>query len=84
MAVRSPDDLQGDPHLRARGALVTIAHPEVGLECHVANPIRMRRTPLAPTGAAPLLGEHTAEVLTRVLGPSADEVARLTESGVCR
>jgi len=84
MAVLSSDDLVADPHLAARGAIVDVAHAEVGIERHGANPIRLGRTALPPSGPAPLLGEHTAEVLTRVLGLSADEVARLVADGVCR
>jgi crotonobetainyl-CoA:carnitine CoA-transferase CaiB-like acyl-CoA transferase len=84
MAVLSPDDLGADPHLAARRAIIEIEHPEVGLERHGANPIRLSRTALRPSGPAPLLGEHTGEVLTGVLDLSADEVARLVTAGVCR
>jgi benzylsuccinate CoA-transferase BbsF subunit len=84
MPALSPDDLRADPHLAARGAIVTVEHPEVGPERHAANPIRMSRTPLVVAGPAPLLGQHTEDVLTRVLGLSRDEVERLAAGGVCR
>jgi benzylsuccinate CoA-transferase BbsF subunit len=84
MAVLSPDDLRADPHLAARGAIVTVEHPEIGPERHIGNPLRMSRTPLAATGAAPLLGADTEDVLTRVLGLTRDEIARLVKDGVCR
>ena len=42
---------------------------------------RMRMSPPAP---APGLGEHTREVLTRVLGLGEDEVEVLVAQGVCR
>ncbi len=84
MAVLSPDDLAADPHLAARGAIIDVAHAEVGIERHGANPIRLSRTALPAAAPASLLGEHTAEVLTGVLGLSADEVARLVADGVCR
>jgi benzylsuccinate CoA-transferase BbsF subunit len=84
MPVQNPDDLRADPHLAARGSLVTVEHPEIGPERHVANPIRFGRTPKAPERPSPCLGEHTEAVLRRVLGLSAAEVAALVEEGVCR
>jgi crotonobetainyl-CoA:carnitine CoA-transferase CaiB-like acyl-CoA transferase len=84
MAVEGPDDLRADPHLAARGALVAVEHPEMGRERHAGNPVRPSLTPLAPPRPAPLLGEHTEEVLTRVLGLDRAEVARLADDGVCR
>ncbi len=84
MPVLSPDDIVGDPHLAARGAIVTVEHAEVGPECHGANPIRMSRTTLRTAAAAPLLGEHTVEVLTGWLGLSPREVDALVATGVCR
>jgi benzylsuccinate CoA-transferase BbsF subunit len=84
MPVLDPDDLRADAHLAARGAIVTVEHPEVGSERHAGNPIRMSRTPLVVAGPAPLLGEHTDEVLSRVLGLSREEIERLAAEGVCR
>jgi crotonobetainyl-CoA:carnitine CoA-transferase CaiB-like acyl-CoA transferase len=82
--VQSPDDIRADPHLAARNAIISVEHPEVGTEHHGANPLRLGRTPLTAAGAAPLLGEHTEEVLSRVLGLSPDAIARLVAEGVCR
>jgi len=82
--VESPDDLRADPHLAARGALVTVEHLEIGPERHIGNPLRMSRTRLVPPRPAPLLGADTEEVLTRWLGLSAEDVTRLADEGVCR
>jgi crotonobetainyl-CoA:carnitine CoA-transferase CaiB-like acyl-CoA transferase len=84
MPVQSANDHRADPHLAARGAIVTVEHPEIGPERHAGNPLRMSRTPLAPPQAAPLLGADTEAVLTSVLGLRREEVARLVEEGVCR
>ena len=84
MSVQNGDDHRADPHLQARGALVTVEHGEIGPERHAGNPIRLSRTPLAPPRAAPLLGEHTEAVLVEVLGLGREEVARLVDEGVCR
>src|SRR5581483_3292714 len=42
MPVQNADDQRADPHLAARGAIVTVVHPEIGPERHSANPLRMR------------------------------------------
>jgi crotonobetainyl-CoA:carnitine CoA-transferase CaiB-like acyl-CoA transferase len=82
--VESPDDLRADPHLAARGSLVTVQHAEVGVEHHAGNPIRMSRTQSTTAPASPLLGEHTGEVLSERLGLSQDEVEALIAEGICR
>jgi len=83
MPVQNPDDHRADAHFAARNSIVTVQHPEMGPERHAGNPIRMSRTQLVTAGPAPLLGADTGEVLTRVLGLSAAEVAQLIEGGVC-
>ncbi|MFN8644655.1 MAG: CoA transferase [Candidatus Binatia bacterium] len=83
MAVLGPDELRGDAHLLARGAIVTVEHPEIGPERHIGTPVRLSATPLATAGAAPLLGDATADVLVNVLGVPAEEARRLIADGVC-
>jgi crotonobetainyl-CoA:carnitine CoA-transferase CaiB-like acyl-CoA transferase len=84
MPVVHGEDLRADPHLAARGAIVTMHHPEVGAERHAGNPLRFTRIPLVPAGPSPLLGADTVAVLREVLGLSADEVDELERGGVCR
>jgi benzylsuccinate CoA-transferase BbsF subunit len=84
MPVMGPLDHHADPHLAARGAIVTLHNPEIGDERHIGNPIRLSRLPQRRAERAPRLGEHTEEVLTSVLGLTPDEVAALVEDGVCR
>jgi crotonobetainyl-CoA:carnitine CoA-transferase CaiB-like acyl-CoA transferase len=83
MAVQNGDDHRADAHLAARGAIVTVEHPEIGAERHVANPIRLSRTPLPAPAPAPLLGADSRAVLAAVLGLDGDEIERLVASGVC-
>jgi crotonobetainyl-CoA:carnitine CoA-transferase CaiB-like acyl-CoA transferase len=84
MPVMSPDDQRADAHLAARGAIVTVEHAEIGAERHIANPLRMTRTAVRNAGAAPLLGEHTGEILRDWLGIGADEITGLVAENVCR
>jgi crotonobetainyl-CoA:carnitine CoA-transferase CaiB-like acyl-CoA transferase len=50
----------------------------------VRNPIRYSRTPVEPGRSAPLLGEHTDEVLAERLGLAADELQSLRDRGVLK
>jgi formyl-CoA transferase len=63
-----------DAHVRARDMVVEIDHPVLG-RLHVpGSPIKMSETPPVITGRAPLLGEHTHDVL-REAGCSDEEIA---------
>jgi crotonobetainyl-CoA:carnitine CoA-transferase CaiB-like acyl-CoA transferase len=84
MPVMGPKAHCADPHLAERGFLVTLHHAEVGDERHVGNPIRMSRLPQRTATSSPLLGAETEDVLTSVLGLTADEVRTLVDEGVCR
>jgi len=84
MPVMGPLDHLADPHLRARDAIITVPHPEVGDGRHIRNPLRFSRLPQRVGGAAPCMGADTEDVLTSVLGLDADEVAELVATGVCR
>jgi benzylsuccinate CoA-transferase BbsF subunit len=83
MAVQNGDDHRADPHLAARGAIVTVHHEDLGAERHAANPIRLSRTPLRAPAAAPLLGADSRGVLSETLGLAVDEIERLIAEGVC-
>jgi crotonobetainyl-CoA:carnitine CoA-transferase CaiB-like acyl-CoA transferase len=47
-----------------------------------ASPLRLSRTPPEYRNAPPLLGEHSKEVLTNLLGLSNEEVVRLRKAGI--
>lgn len=66
-----------DPQVVARKMVGELRHPAAGPVASVANPIRLSRTPPTYSRPPPTLGEHTAEVLTEVLGLSSDEIARI-------
>jgi len=63
------DDMQ----TRARGLIVQLEHPAIGLARSIANPIRFSNTPVTYRLPPPLLGEHTSEVL-QSLGYSGEDV----------
>jgi crotonobetainyl-CoA:carnitine CoA-transferase CaiB-like acyl-CoA transferase len=71
-----------DPQVQARGLKVELPHALGGTVPQVASPIRLSGTPVEYRRAPPLLGEHTLEVLTSVLGLSGEAVMALREAGV--
>jgi crotonobetainyl-CoA:carnitine CoA-transferase CaiB-like acyl-CoA transferase len=84
MPVMNGDDHRADPHLASRAAIATVDHPEIGPERHIDNPIRFTSIPRTPAGRAPLLGEHTHDVLKRWLDLDADALASALADGTCR
>lgn len=69
------------PQVAARGALVEMDHPRAGKVRMVGAPVRLSETPGAVRTPAPMLGEHTDEVLHNLLGLGAHEIATLRASG---
>ena len=74
-------EIFANEHLRERGMLVDIEHPTRGPMTLLGCPIRLSESP-AVHRRAPLLGEHTAEVLAEELGLAASDVEALAESGI--
>jgi crotonobetainyl-CoA:carnitine CoA-transferase CaiB-like acyl-CoA transferase len=81
--VRLPADLLADPHLLARGFWVPVSHPVAGDFLTTGMPFRSAGAgePWRPA-AAPTLGQHNEEILTGILGMSAEEVRVLAEQNV--
>jgi formyl-CoA transferase len=80
-AVLSTRDLWEDPHLRERGLIETLDHPEYGSFDLMRSPTRMSASNVE-LEAAPLLGQHTDEVLSSDLNLTAAELAELHASDV--
>ncbi|WP_182380439.1 CoA transferase [Nocardioides sp. WS12] len=69
------------PQVVASETLITTDHPVAGRLRQARAAARFSDTPLAPPRGAPLLGEHTVEVL-RSIGLDDDTINGLLESGV--
>ncbi len=81
-AVRTLQEALSAPETEALGIVSRIPHPGGGTVANIRSPITLDATPLAAPVAAPALGEHTRQVLTRTLGYSDARVAELDAAGV--
>lgn len=70
-----------DPVVAERRIVRKLSHSLAGEVPTVANPVQFSDTPVEYKLAAPVLGQHTAEVLKNDLGYSDDEIAQLYDSG---
>jgi crotonobetainyl-CoA:carnitine CoA-transferase CaiB-like acyl-CoA transferase len=79
--VNSLPDILNDEHYLARGGVIEMEHPAVGVLKMLGNPIHFSETPPQYERHPPLLGEHTAEILGE-LGYSIGEVKSMKEKGI--
>jgi len=79
--VQTIDHVFADPQVLARDMVWTVPHPAVGEVRLTGSPLKLSETPVAYRTHPPLLGEHTDEVLTSLLGYAPEEVARLRAEG---
>jgi len=76
--INSYKEVFEDPQVRHRGLKVEMPHPLAGSIAGVASPMRLSETPVTYDAPPPLLGQHTREVLSGVLGLNESELDRLT------
>ena len=74
------DEVFADPQIKHLGLVTEVEQPGYGKARMLGFPVRASATPAAIRRPAPLLGEHTAEVLAE-LGISAEEIDRLAAAG---
>ena len=67
------DQVFDDAQVQARGLRIELPHAGGGKVAMVRNPLKFSATPLQYTQAAPVLGQHTAEVLEELLGAGSEE-----------
>jgi formyl-CoA transferase len=79
--INSYPEALADLHTRARGMVVDLVHPGAGAVKALGVPVKLSDTPGAVDRPAPLLGQHTAEILTE-LGYSDAEQQELRARGV--
>jgi crotonobetainyl-CoA:carnitine CoA-transferase CaiB-like acyl-CoA transferase len=81
-AINTLDTVVEHPQVKARGAIVEHEHPTAGKVRMVGVPFRLSETPGSVRAPAPLLGQHTDQVLRDELGMEPAELGELRRKGV--
>ena len=69
------------PETRDRHRLSQIPHPTAGMVPNIETPLNMSLTPAVDPTAAPLLGQHTKEILRMTLGYDEQRITALADAG---
>src|SRR5882762_9229071 len=80
--VQTAQEIFDDSHVAARKLMINVPDPILGSVKLVGPVAKMSGNPEPITKPAPLLGQHNAEVLTELLGYSAEKVTQLKAEGV--
>jgi formyl-CoA transferase len=78
--ILSMKELAEEPSLRETGTVVEVDHPTRGKYLSVGNPIKLSDS-ITEVKRSPLLGEHTNEILSKVLKFTPREIAEIKASG---
>ena len=74
--INSVPEALADPHVRARGMVQELTHPQAGRVNALGNPVKMSHTPPVMATAAPTLGQDT-EAILREIGYTESDIAAL-------
>lgn len=82
--INTIDRVFADPQVKARGVQMSLSHKGSGSVPSVANPMRFSESPIQYGGGPPVLGQHTHEVLRRVLRASEEQIAQWSAQGIIK
>jgi CoA:oxalate CoA-transferase len=80
--INNIEGLLKDPQILARDMIVEIEHPVAGHLKMPGLPIKLSETPGAVECPAPLLGQHTEEILQELLGLKTEQIQALRSKKV--
>jgi len=72
-------DMHNDPQAQARDMIVDLQHPVAGAVKTIGHPVKFSETPARVVHSAPLLGQHSREVLQQI-GYNAVDIDRLIQT----
>jgi crotonobetainyl-CoA:carnitine CoA-transferase CaiB-like acyl-CoA transferase len=82
MPVQSSEDrVEHDPQLRHRGMYAELEHPALGTQKFQSPPFKLSKSPAVIERPAPLIGQHTREVLEELLDMKLDDIRAGYEDG---
>jgi len=79
--VRTIGEALNHPQAKARGMVVEVSHPQAGATETLGCPVHFSATPTRIDRAAPMLGQHTRELLSEY-GYDEAEIDSMLASGV--
>jgi len=82
--INTIDRVFADPQIKARGMQLSLPHLVAGQVPSVANPMRFSETPIRYEEGPPVLGQHTHQVLRRVLGADEEQIAQWKAQGIIK
>ncbi len=80
--VLNATEVLNDEQMVAREYFRYLEHPEAGLRAQDGSGFKLSKTPCEPMRASPMLGEHTYEVATEILGLTPEEIGDLVAEQV--
>src|SRR5579872_5709833 len=80
--LRTVEEAFNSPEARDRHRVCEIPHPKAGTVPNIESPLNLALTPVIEPVAAPLLGQHTREVLQKILGYDDRRIVSLAGAGV--
>jgi crotonobetainyl-CoA:carnitine CoA-transferase CaiB-like acyl-CoA transferase len=81
-SVRDLPALFADPQIAARTMVAEVEHQSAGAIRVLGTPIKLSDTPAEIRTAPPVLGQHTAAILSGELGVTSEELGSLRAKGV--
>ena len=83
-AINELNDALTNDFIKERGITESLPHPLVGSVPNLKSPVRMSETPVRAATAAPMHAEHTADILSSVLGYDLTRIETLRKGGAVK
>ncbi len=77
--INTAEDALNNEQLIARGMIIEFEHPAAGHIRTLGNPMKLSHSPITYRRPAPVLGQHTSEILAE-LGYEREEIERLRQA----
>ncbi len=81
-SVYTAEDIFASPQVEARKMLLNIEDPDVGNNKFARGPVMLSSSPEPRQSPAPELGQHSREILTKILEKTDEEISQLEDAGI--
>ena len=80
--IYTAEDIFASPQVEARKMLLNIEDPDVGNNKFARGPVMLSSSPQPRQSPAPELGQHSREILTKILEKTDEEISQLEDAGI--